>query len=42
MDLSDFGRIDSGKLRLVQEMVPGKQVTLAHIIACLLYTSRCV
>ena len=30
MDLSDFGRIDSGKLRLVQEMVPGKQVTLAH------------
>ena len=33
MDLSDFGRIDSGKLRLVQEMVPGKQVTLAHIIA---------
>ncbi|MDO5115141.1 MAG: BMC domain-containing protein [Synergistaceae bacterium] len=33
MDLSDFGKVEDGKLRLVQEMVPGKQVTLAHIIA---------
>lgn len=35
MDLNDFGieDIGRGKLRLVQEMVPGKQVTLAHIIA---------
>lgn len=24
---------DSGKLRIVQELVPGKQVTLAHVIA---------
>lgn len=24
---------DGGKLRIVQELVPGKQVTLAHIIA---------
>lgn len=35
MDLLDFGRVDAetGKLRIIQEMVPGKQVTLAHIIA---------
>ena len=37
MDLMDFGTVQEGKMRLVQEMVPGKQVTLAHI--CLLYTS---
>lgn len=29
----DFGTVQEGKMRLVQEMVPGKQVTLAHIIA---------
>lgn len=33
MDLSDFGTVQEGKMRLVQEMVPGKQVTLAHVIA---------
>ena len=33
MDLMDFGRVQEGKMRIVQEMVPGKQVTLAHIIA---------
>lgn len=33
MDILDYGRYEDGKLRLVQEMVPGKQVTLAHIIA---------
>ena len=33
MDLMDFGQVQEGKMRLVQEMVPGKQVTLAHIIA---------
>ena len=33
MDLKDFGTVQEGKMRLVQEMVPGKQVTLAHIIA---------
>ena len=27
----DFGTVQEGKMRLVQEMVPGKQVTLAHI-----------
>ena len=31
MDLMDFGTVQEGKMRLVQEMVPGKQVTLAHI-----------
>ena len=34
MDLLDFGRVQEGKMRIAQEMVPGKQVTLAHIIAC--------
>lgn len=32
----EFDRLinsDSGKLRIVQELVPGKQVTLAHVIA---------
>lgn len=33
MDLTDFGKFEDGKMRIVQEMVPGKQVTLAHIIA---------
>lgn len=33
MDLLDFGTIRDGKLHIVQEMVVGKQVTLAHIIA---------
>lgn len=35
MDLLDYGSVDAetGKLRIIQEMVPGKQVTLAHIIA---------
>lgn len=34
MDLLELGKLEEGnKLRLVQEMVPGKQVTLAHIIA---------
>ena len=34
MDLTDLGAtFEDGKVRLVQEMVPGKQVTLAHIIA---------
>lgn len=34
MDLTDLGATyENGKVRLVQEMVPGKQVTLAHIIA---------
>jgi ethanolamine utilization protein EutS len=34
MDLMDFGQMQEGKMRIVQETVPGKQVTLAHIIAC--------
>ncbi|WIY82384.1 BMC domain-containing protein [Propionimicrobium sp. PCR01-08-3] len=33
MDLSDFGTMHEGKMRIIQETVPGKQVTLAHIIA---------
>ena len=33
MDLMDFGTMREGKMRIVQETVPGKQVTLAHIIA---------
>lgn len=33
MELLDFGTMENGKMRIVQEMVPGKQVTLAHIIA---------
>lgn len=32
-NLSDFGVMQNGKLRIIQESVPGKQVTLAHIIA---------
>lgn len=33
MDLLDIGKSAEGKLRIIQESVPGKQVTLAHIIA---------
>ena len=33
VDLMDFGTMREGKMRIVQETVPGKQVTLAHIIA---------
>ncbi|MFQ9510353.1 MAG: BMC domain-containing protein [Lachnospiraceae bacterium] len=32
MDFSDM-LSNEGKLRIVQELVPGKQITLAHIIA---------
>ncbi len=33
MDLQGLITSDDRKLRIVQELVPGKQVTLAHIIA---------
>lgn len=33
MNLLDIGTSAEGKLRIIQETVPGKQVTLAHIIA---------
>lgn len=33
MDITEFGTMHEGKMRIVQETVPGKQVTLAHIIA---------
>ncbi len=35
MDFLDIGKRDpqTGAIRIVQEMVPGKQVTLAHIVA---------
>ncbi len=33
MDLLDFGTVKEGRMRLVQEMVPGKQVTLAHVLS---------
>jgi len=33
LDLLDIGASAEGKLRIIQESVPGKQVTLAHIIA---------
>ena len=32
MDLKDIAE-SNGKLRIVQELVPGKQITLAHVIA---------
>ena len=32
-DLLNLGASAEGKLRIIQETVPGKQVTLAHIIA---------
>ena len=33
MDVNDLISDKSGKMRIVQELVPGKQITLAHIIA---------
>lgn len=34
MDINDiFKGNENGKLRIIQELVPGKQITLAHIIA---------
>ena len=33
MDFRDLVSDKDGKLRIVQELVPGKQITLAHIIA---------
>ena len=33
MNMNDLISDKSGKMRIVQELVPGKQITLAHIIA---------
>ena len=33
MNLDDLMKDSSGKLRIVQELVPGKQITIAHVIA---------
>lgn len=33
MDIVDMIQNGEGKLRIIQELVPGKQITLAHIIA---------
>ena len=33
MKLDDMLNDKSGKLRIVQELVPGKQITIAHVIA---------
>jgi len=33
MNWNDFNTSDEQKMRIVQEIVPGKQVTLAHIVA---------
>ena len=34
MNFEDLSKFDqNGKLRIIQELVPGKQITLAHIIA---------
>ncbi len=33
LDLDQIGVMQDGKLRVIQEYVPGKQVTLAHILA---------
>lgn len=33
MDIADMIKSGEGKLRIIQELVPGKQITLAHIIA---------
>ena len=33
MDIKDLIPDNEGKLRIIQELVPGKQVTLAHVIA---------
>lgn len=32
-ELLSQGKMPEGKMRIVQELVPGKQITLAHIIA---------
>jgi ethanolamine utilization protein EutS len=33
MNINDIISKDTDKLRIIQELVPGKQITLAHIIA---------
>ena len=33
MDFRDLAADKDGKLRIIQELVPGKQITLAHVIA---------
>ena len=33
MNINDIISRDTDKLRIIQELVPGKQITLAHIIA---------
>ena len=33
MDIKDLIPDNEGKLRIIQELVPGKQVTLAHVLA---------
>lgn len=33
MDLTEMFKSQDGKLRIIQELVPGKQITLAHVIA---------
>lgn len=33
MDFTELTKTADGKLRIVQELVPGKQITLAHVIA---------
>ncbi len=33
MELDELMKDSNGKLRIVQELVPGKQITIAHVIA---------
>lgn len=33
MEFKDLVQDSEGKLRIIQELVPGKQITLAHVIA---------
>ena len=33
MDIKEIMQDSDGKLRIIQELVPGKQITLAHVIA---------
>lgn len=33
MDFKEIMQDSDGKLRIIQELVPGKQITLAHVIA---------
>ncbi len=33
MELDDLLKDSKGKLRIIQELVPGKQITIAHVIA---------